>query len=1069
MKNIALIGILFLLSIIELIGQDGTRDPSYGTQGFQGLHHSYKAFNLARFYDYSYGLSNFYFFGLERSGGGSSICLLKSNGALQPGWIYGNDGWYSNLPNYHTSCYVAVQNNSKLIAATSSSSSIRVWRWADSTLPWTDFHFIGFTDIMFEGYTTYCKGVLIDDLNRIVVLTRLTQGSEIAIGIVRLTPEGIPDSTFNATGKAVFHLSNSRLLPSDMVLRPDRGIVVASTGKNLSTLRDEILVTDILENGSLSSYFGTGGFAVFRIDSLTKANSVALQPDGKIVVGGYAGVQNAGRFCVVRFNHEGSPDPTFGYNGFVGTAFSGIKNEATAVCIQTDGKIIVAGITSNGNDQKVAIARYLTDGTLDEGYFGDDGRIEYKLGSITTVSDIILYPDSRIILAGTYWGDTPYTMRLKNGEPFVSFAGFDSTIVRCVTAVDTIRWRYRNVTTVKLELSIDGGTTWSVIDGGESIPVQDSFLVWTVPNTPSENCRIRISDVNNPNRKVVTPKFKIVLTPVTAAITTVSEWIDHDYDGYATGIADGSGSYFLTGIKKYEWFVDGVLVDTSAVVQFNLQTGTYKLKLVVSTSIAGFKDSMTVPISVYAVRKMLGGIIRGAVAQSGSMVYLTSTTNKVYAIDTLGNIQHTFLAGGYFISGVSITRAGNILAASEDNKVYALTHQLQQIWNRSVNIKIHSTPIESTDGKNTYVISYLGRVYAYNAQNGNKRWLYQTAGEVNSSPILLELQNGEKHLIFGRKGTTTNPASLIALKDCGDSAQVIWEVKTDGGVTSSPAFYRNNDSSMIYFVTEKGTLYRVRWDGYRDSTWHVYTGDLVLNISPVIDQDGYVYVGNQQNKLLAYDPNFSNLSSSIDSITFSKGVVSTPSIGRNGKMYVSTSGGGIHSINLRRKPLQVSWSFDAGSSVTAPMLVTESGLIVAATNDGYLHYFVEPRIPAEVLPYRAVWPAFLGNYQRNGVVQLTPLSTKEPSDLPKKYALNQNYPNPFNPETIISFSVPEQSEVSLIVYNTLGEVIRVLVNRTMAAGTNSVVFHGAGLPSGVYFYEMVAKGYREVKKMVVIR
>lgn len=112
--------------------------------------------------------------------------------------------------------------------------------------------------------------------------------------------------------------------------------------------------------------------------------------------------------------------------------------------------------------------------------------------------------------------------------------------------------------------------------------------------------------------------------------------------------------------------------------------------------------------------------------------------------------------------------------------------------------------------------------------------------------------------------------------------------------------------------------------------------------------------------------------------------------------------------------------------------------------------------------YRLKQIDFDGSVQYSQVIETTHSTITS-------FQLHANYPNPFNPETIISFSVPEQSEVSLIVYNTLGEVVRVLVNRTMAAGTHSVVFHGTGLPSGVYFYEMVAKGYREVKKMVVIR
>lgn len=85
------------------------------------------------------------------------------------------------------------------------------------------------------------------------------------------------------------------------------------------------------------------------------------------------------------------------------------------------------------------------------------------------------------------------------------------------------------------------------------------------------------------------------------------------------------------------------------------------------------------------------------------------------------------------------------------------------------------------------------------------------------------------------------------------------------------------------------------------------------------------------------------------------------------------------------------------------------------------------------------------------------------------FRLYDNYPNPFNPETVIGFTIPTQTDISLIVYNSLGEVVQVLANKTMPAGYHSVSFNCAGLPSGIYYYGMIANGYRSFKKMVVMR
>lgn len=88
---------------------------------------------------------------------------------------------------------------------------------------------------------------------------------------------------------------------------------------------------------------------------------------------------------------------------------------------------------------------------------------------------------------------------------------------------------------------------------------------------------------------------------------------------------------------------------------------------------------------------------------------------------------------------------------------------------------------------------------------------------------------------------------------------------------------------------------------------------------------------------------------------------------------------------------------------------------------------------------------------------------------PEDYALHQNYPNPFNPATIITFGVPVKSQVSLRVFNSIGELVALLVNEEKPAGRYEVEFDGGSLSSGVYFYRLKAGEYTSVKKMILIR
>ncbi|MFZ1518350.1 MAG: FlgD immunoglobulin-like domain containing protein [Ignavibacteriaceae bacterium] len=105
--------------------------------------------------------------------------------------------------------------------------------------------------------------------------------------------------------------------------------------------------------------------------------------------------------------------------------------------------------------------------------------------------------------------------------------------------------------------------------------------------------------------------------------------------------------------------------------------------------------------------------------------------------------------------------------------------------------------------------------------------------------------------------------------------------------------------------------------------------------------------------------------------------------------------------------------------------------------------------------------------------------TNEKENIPINYSLGQNYPNPFNPSTQIKFSLPINSNVKIVVYNLIGEVVRELVNNNLTAGAHSVQWNaddisGNKVSSGIYFYELKANGvdgsqFSQVRKMVLLK
>jgi hypothetical protein len=101
----------------------------------------------------------------------------------------------------------------------------------------------------------------------------------------------------------------------------------------------------------------------------------------------------------------------------------------------------------------------------------------------------------------------------------------------------------------------------------------------------------------------------------------------------------------------------------------------------------------------------------------------------------------------------------------------------------------------------------------------------------------------------------------------------------------------------------------------------------------------------------------------------------------------------------------------------------------------------------------------------NGTLSVQPIG----GTLPEAYALEQNYPNPFNPSTTISFSLPHAGQVSLKVFNMLGQEVATLVDGNHTAGTYQVQFNATGLSSGVYFYKLTSGDFSQVKKMTLVK
>ncbi len=132
------------------------------------------------------------------------------------------------------------------------------------------------------------------------------------------------------------------------------------------------------------------------------------------------------------------------------------------------------------------------------------------------------------------------------------------------------------------------------------------------------------------------------------------------------------------------------------------------------------------------------------------------------------------------------------------------------------------------------------------------------------------------------------------------------------------------------------------------------------------------------------------------------------------------------------------------------------------TTDTKTYRFVDANLTAGSYTYRLKQVDFNGTFAYSDEVNAEITS-------PVQFELSQNYPNPFNPSTTIKFSIPQSSNVSLKIFNTLGQEVSTLINQNMESGVHTINFDASQLNSGIYFYRLETGQFSEVKKMTLIK
>lgn len=220
--------------------------------------------------------------------------------------------------------------------------------------------------------------------------------------LVRYNEDGSLDASFGSSGLVLTRFSLSTNAEANAIAIARSGkIVAAGFAEIFGGYRFAVACYN--EDGSLDSGFGSSGMTLtsFNLSGDARAKAVAIDANSKPVVAGFAEVFGGRQFAVARYNEDGSLDASFGSNGMVLTSFGlNAQAEVNALVIDENGKLVAAGFAET-NVSRFALVRYNPDGSLDAS-FGDGGiRVtSFGLSANAVASAMAIDEDGKLVVAG---------------------------------------------------------------------------------------------------------------------------------------------------------------------------------------------------------------------------------------------------------------------------------------------------------------------------------------------------------------------------------------------------------------------------------------------------------------------------------------------------------------------------------------------------------------------------------------------------------------------------------------------------------------------------------------------
>lgn len=301
---------------------------------------------------------------------------------------------------------MALQPDGKLLLVGECSGDFCVVRYLANGLLDTAWNGTGTVVTPIGGGADSAFSVAIQPDGKVLLAGVCDDGTKSSFCAARYLPGGTLDTTWNSTGTVITAIGSGSASATAMTLQPDGKVLLAGycsigTGSN-----NGFCVARYLSNGTLDTTWNGTGTVISAVgDRSDLATAMALQPDGNVLVAGYCAVGTGidSDFCAVRYLPNGTLDTTWNGTGKVITPVGSGSDLASALSLQSDGKVLVAGGCAVGVGFAFCAARYLSNGTLDTTWNGT-GKVLSAVSGIAQA--MTLQPDGKALLAGSCTGNT---------------------------------------------------------------------------------------------------------------------------------------------------------------------------------------------------------------------------------------------------------------------------------------------------------------------------------------------------------------------------------------------------------------------------------------------------------------------------------------------------------------------------------------------------------------------------------------------------------------------------------------------------------------------------------------